>query len=352
MKRLGWFDKFLFLLNSLFAALLLLAYILPYLPPSSFALISVLSLTVPLFIIINFAFFLFWLIRFKKHFLLSFIVLLLGFNHLTSVYEVSTNEDEPGEADISVLSYNVKQFNQYGWSEEKDMPKRISDFIRGENPDIVSIQEYFTGEISLAESYPYKYIKLKNESSYFGNAIFSKYPIINSGSLDFPSKTNNNAIYTDVVVGNDTLRIINVHLQSFSLKPDVDNLEREETKRVFKGMGQTFVRQEEQIKMVLETANEVPYKAIILGDFNNTAYSYIYREVLAAGYNDAFKIVGHGFGRSFDFDYFPLRIDYILVDESLRVTSFKTMEKPFSDHFPIMATIKLDPAEEEQLLIN
>ena len=47
MKGLNWFDRFLFLLNILFAVALLFAYLLPYIPPSSFALLSVFSLGVP-----------------------------------------------------------------------------------------------------------------------------------------------------------------------------------------------------------------------------------------------------------------------------------------------------------------
>lgn len=341
MKNLGWFDKFLFFLNSVFAAILLLSYLLPYIPPSTFALVSVLSLSVPFFIIVNLVFFLFWLIRMKRQFLLSFIVLLIGFNHLTSVYEVSREDEASAQEDLKIMSYNVKQFNRFEWSDEPDMPGRILEFIKEEDPDILGIQEYYKGEISVAQNYPYKYIKYKEDQSYFGQAILSKYPIINSGSLNFPTRSNNNAIFSDIVVGKDTLRVINMHLQSYSLKPDVNNLEKEQSKRVFLGMGKTFVRQEEQMKIVLENMEETPHKVILLGDMNNSAYSYIYREFTAAGLNDAFKKKGNGFGRSFDFKYFPLRIDYIFADERLEVTSFETMKKPFSDHFPIKAHIKL-----------
>lgn len=341
MKNLGWFDKFLFFLNSLFAAVLLLSYLLPYIPPSSFALVSVLTLTVPLLIIINLVFFIFWLLRFKRQFLLSFIVLIIGFNHLTSVYEVSNIGEDDNAGDLKILSYNVKQFNEFKWSDEADMPARISEFIREEDPDILGVQEYFKGEISVAEIYPYRYVKYKNDKSYFGQAILSKYPIINSGSLNFPTESNNNAIYADIVVEDDTLRVINMHLQSYSLKPNVNNLEKEHSKKVFRGMGRTFVRQEEQMRIILENMNETSHKIILLGDMNNTAYSYMYREFTSAGLNDAFKLKGNGFGRTFDFDYFPLRIDYIFTDERLNVTSFETLEKPYSDHFPITAKIRL-----------
>lgn len=337
-----WYDKLLFFLNSVFATALLFSYLLPYIPPKQFALLSVLSLGVPLLIIINFSFLLYWLIKLRKQVILSLVVLLLGFNHITSIYEFTSPPDEQIDPDeeISLLSYNVKQFNRFEWDKENDIPKEISEFFKEEDPDILGMQEYYNGELTVAETFPHKYIKIKNQNAEFGLAILSKYPIINKGSVDFPDATNNNAIFADVVVNSDTLRVINVHLQSFEVKPKLDKIEQEHSKQVFLGMGQTFVRQQHQMELVKEVVENSPYEVVVLGDFNNTAYSYIYRELLSAGLKDAFKRKGNGTGKTFNFDYFPLRIDYILVEETLEVTGFETMEVKFSDHFPIKATIK------------
>lgn len=343
MQGLNWFDKFLFFLNSLAAVALLLAYLLPYIPPGKFALISVLSLGVPFLIIVNFLFILYWLLRWKRQILLSSVVLVLGINHVTSIYEISSSEDPTGRTELfKVMSYNVRQFNEYGWSKEVDIPKKISQFIKKEDPDVVSIQEYFTGEEHVARSFKYKYIKLKTKDAYFGLAILSKYPIIKSGSLDFPTATNNNAVYADIVKGEDTLRIINAHLQSFSVKPNLDNLEKQQTKRVFLGMGQTFVRQQRQMNILLDLIKDSPHEVILMGDFNNTAYSYVYRELKSEGLYDAYKEAGNGFGKTFEFRYFPLRIDFILPSEALEILSFETYDIPFSDHFPVSATFALD----------
>lgn len=341
MKNLGWFDKFFFILNSLFAAALLFSYLLPYIPPKSFALLSVLSLSVPLLILVNFAFLLYWVLRLKRQVLLPLLVLLIGFNHVTSIYEISASEvEEVNEEDLVIMSYNVRQFNQFGFDKQKNVPEKISAFIKVQDPDIIGMQEYFNGEPTIAERFPYKYIKLKDETAEFGLAILSKYPIIKSGSLDFNTTSNNNGVYADIVVKGDTLRVLNVHLQSFGVKPELSNLQKEHSKKVFLGMGKTFVRQQEQMELMLENMRSSPHKVILMGDFNNTAYSYIYRELTSEGLNDAYKEDGLGFGRSFDFDYFPLRIDYILVDERLEVISFETFEVHYSDHFPIRTTIQ------------
>lgn len=343
MKGLNWFDKFLFFLNSLFAVALLFSYLLPYIPPSTFALLSVFSLGVPFLILVNLIFLLFWLFRLKRQFLLSLIVLLLGFNHLTSVYEISSSEGVEKQTDgLKVLTYNVRQFNEYGWAQQVDIPQKISKFVKDEDPDIICMQEYFKGELNIANSFPHKYINLKGNNAEFGLAIFSKFPIINTGSLDFPTHSNNNAIYADVVKGKDTIRVINVHLQSFSVKPDMDKLEKEHSKKVFLGMGQTFVRQQQQMEIVIDLVKKTPYKLLVMGDFNNSAYSYIYRELKSEGLFDAYKEAGNGFGRTFDFKFFPLRIDFILADESMEVLSFENYEVQYSDHFPISANFKLN----------
>jgi len=342
MKKLPWYDQLLFFLNSLFGTALLFSYLLPYIPPKTFALLSVLILAIPSLLIINFIFFFYWLIKFKREMLLSLIILLLGFNHITSIYEFnSAINGLNNEANISLLSYNAKQFNQFGWDKEENIPEKINSYLKEQDPDIIAIQEYFKGEIEGANSFPHKYINLKTESAEFGLAILSKFPIINSGTLDFETASNNNAIYADIVIKGDTVRFFNVHLQSYSLKPDIRNIEKEQSKKVFLGMGQTFVRQQEQMELVRNVMRESTYKTIIMGDFNNTAYSYIYREILSEGLNDAYKVAGNGFGRTFDFPYFPLRIDYILVDEDIQITSYDTDFIRYSDHFPIKATIQI-----------
>lgn len=345
MKNLTGFDKFLFLLNSLFAIALLFAYLLPYIPPKTFALLSVLSLTVPMLIIVNLLFLVYWVIRMKKQMLLPLIVLLFGMNHLTSIYEFSASEEEEAlNGGLTFLSYNVRQFNQFRWSEDKNIPEKLSAFIQEQDPDILAMQEYYKGELDIALKFPYKYIKQKDHSAEFGLAIFSKYPIVNSGSLDFPTPSNNNAIFADIVVEKDTLRVVNVHLQSYTIKPNISKLEieKEKSKRVFLGMGQTFVRQQEQMEMVLDLIRNSSHKTVIMGDFNNTAYSYIYRKLKSVGFNDAYKEEGNGFGRTYDFDYFPLRIDYIFPEEGLETITFETLEVPYSDHFPIKAILKMN----------
>lgn len=339
MKKLHLFDKLMFLLNVVVAILLLLAYILPYVEPKRFAFLSVLSLTMPFFIIANLLFILYWLLKLKKQVLLSLIVLLVGFKHLVTFYKFSrVNSTENIDA-IAVMNYNVRLFNLFDWIPDIDASRDISTFINDKMPDIISMQEYRPNTIvkALKDYRKFEHVtdgKIKN-----GQAIFSKFPIINTGVIEFPH-TYNNAIFVDIVRDNDTIRVYNVHLQSLKIDMDLDLLKMETPENLFARVGKTFSMQQDQTEMFLEHKRQSPYKTIICGDFNNTAYSYAYREI-TRDMKDAFVEAGRGFGRSYDFKFFPIRIDYVLVDEHFEVADFETFDVELSDHFPIMGRVRI-----------
>jgi len=338
MKTLNLIDKFVFFFNSIAATMLLLSYILPYVEPKRFAFVSVLSLTVPFLILINILFVIYWLLKVKKQLLMSLIVLLIGFQYLGSLYKFSASKQVEDSENIAVMNYNVRLFNLFEWLPEADVPQKINTFIKEKNPDIISMQEYRPQEqLELSEYHKYEEVagdRIKN-----GQAIFSKFPIINSGSIEFPD-TGNNAIFVDVVKGDDTIRIYNVHLQSLKIDANKDPLKNETSENLFKRVGNTFRMQQFQTELFLLHKSDCPYKMIICGDFNNTAYSYVYKEI-KGDLKDTFVEAGNGFGRSFNFKFFPVRIDFIMVDDQFEINSFKTFDVKLSDHYPIMSRVKV-----------
>ena len=338
MKKLKLFDKLAFFLNSIAAFLLLLSYVIPHMEPKNFAFISVLSLAVPILIIINIGFCTYWLLKVKKQLLLSLVVLAIGFKYVGSLYKFSSSKDVIDSNNISVMSYNVRLFNFYDWIEEKDVPTRINSFIEEENPDIISFQEYKTNPKISLDAYEYSFEHLEQEAK-IGQVIVSKFPIVNSGSVEFPN-TNNNAIYVDIIKNTDTVRIYNIHLQSLHISADMSKLKAGTSDILMNKTRETFKIQQEQAELFLKHRNQSSYKTIITGDFNNTAYSYVYKH-LKGDFNDAFELAGNGFGRTFDFKFFPIRIDFIFSDTNFEVNGFKTYHEKFSDHYPIMAKLSL-----------
>lgn len=339
MKLVKVLNKTIFILNSVAATVLLLSYILPYVQPKKFPVLSVLSLAVPFLIVLNLIFMMYWLLQVKRKFFLSFIILFVGFIFLSPLYKFSSSKHIEDPDNISVMNYNVRLFNLFEWIPETKVGRKISDFIIEKQPDIVSMQEYRHDETLHLDSY-YKYEELSGEKVKNGQAIFSKYPIINNGSVKFPN-TSNNAIFADIVKGNDTIRIYNVHLQSLRIRPTDERMDLESSGNLFTRIGSGFELQQSQAELFLAHRAHCPYKIILCGDFNNTAYSYVYQEI-KGNFLDAFVESGNGFGRTFNLKFFPLRIDFILTDPSFEINAFKTYNNvELSDHYPIMAKVKL-----------
>ncbi|MFT5761450.1 MAG: vancomycin resistance protein VanJ [Polaribacter sp.] len=334
MKKKSLFDKFIFLLNSLFAALLLLSYLLPYISPKSFSVFAVISLFVPILFIVNFLFFIYWLLKLKKEIVLSAIVLIIGWFTSSPIYEFSDIKEVQND-ELKVMSYNVRMFNYYKWSSDTELAQKTFDFISEKSPDILVLQEFYQSpEISF--SYPYQFIKIKNKKSKFGLAIYSKYKIINSGSLDFKNSANN-IIFTDIIKNDDTLRVYNMHLESLKINPDKEYFGEEDNQKLLGRLQTTFKRQAIQTEQFLAHEQDWKGKKIILGDFNNTPFSWVYRKI-KSDKKDAFIEAGNGFGKTFNYS-FPMRIDFILTSTDIEINQFKTFDEKFSDHFPILARI-------------
>ena len=339
MKNLKLIDKVLYCVNGLLAFILLLSYVLPFVPPKTFPLLSVLSLGVPFLILINVLFFLYWLIKLKKQLILSLVVLIIGYFSFGSLYKFSSADDVSHDNALKVMNFNVRLFNLYEWIPEKHVETKIVDFIKQKAPDVLSIQEYHPHNAIDFSFFKYKFEKLSGNKTKYGQVMLSQYPIINSGSIEFPN-TSNNAIFIDIVKTQDTIRVYNIHLQSLKIDANVDKLKQEDSERLLKRMEDTFEMQQFQTELVLLHKKQCPYKMIICGDFNNTAFSYVYKEIKGE-LLDAFKEAGNGFGRTYDFRFFPVRIDFIFNDDAFEVTDFKTFDNKLSDHYPIMATFKL-----------
>ncbi|MCK0110090.1 endonuclease/exonuclease/phosphatase family protein [Flavobacteriaceae bacterium S0825] len=339
MKQLKGSEKIIFFINSLVAAVLLLSYLLPYVAPKNFAFLSVLSLAVPLLIILNALFMLYWLLKAKKQLLLSGLVLLLGYSYVGSLYKFSSSKNVEEDNNISIMNYNVRLFNLYNWIDSDSVEQEIIELIKDDNPDVISFQEYHPHERIDLSFYKYKYEKLSGNRVKYGQAIFSKYPIIGSGSVEFPN-TANNAIFADIVKQDDTIRIYNLHLQSLHIDANVENLKKEDSEKLINKVSETFKMQQEQAELFIKHKEHSPYKMVICGDFNNSPYSYVYKEI-KDDLKDSFEEAGNGFGRTFNFKYFPVRIDFILVDDAFEVNSFKVFEEKLSDHYPIRAKVSL-----------
>lgn len=340
MKNLSAINKLIYLINAIMALILLFSYALPFLPPKTFAVLSVLNLGVPFLVLCNVLFLLYWVLRLKKQLILSLFVLAIGYFCFGSLYKFAASKKIEAPNNFKVMNYNVRLFNLFEWIPETDVDTKLIDFVKEEAPAILCIQDYHPRKNNDLAFFKYRYEHLSGKKIKHGQAIFSQYPIINSGSVEFPN-TSNNAIFADVVKGKDTLRIYNVHLESLRIETKLESLKNEDSERLINRIGTTFKKQQSQTEMLLNHKAQCHYKMIICGDFNNTAYSYVYRKI-KGGLNDTFEEAGNGFGRTYDFQFFPVRIDYIFSDDAFTVNGFRSYNEHYSDHYPIMATLALN----------
>lgn len=342
MKNLGLFNKMVFIANLLLIIATFAGYTLPYLAPKLFPILSVFTLALPFFIVLNLFFFLYWLLLFKKQMIFSGVVLLIGITFINKLYKFASYELEKAPSDLTVMSYNVRLFNLYKWIDRDDIDLKISELIKEQNPDIICIQEYSENNRVDFKLYPERHLFAEGKKTLLGHGIFSKFPIFNKGKIDFPNSTNN-ASFADIKRGKDTIRVYSIHLQSIRITPEVEELDSDiqkvnehQSKRMFKSISKAFRDQQEQAEIIREHINQSPYKVVVCGDMNNSAFSYVYRTV-KGNLNDGFEVAGKGFGQTYYFKYYPARIDYIFADTKWEVKTFETFSNfKNSDHVPIM----------------
>ena len=348
MKNLSRFNKVMYFFNIVLTVLTFLAYVLPFLAPKFFPFLSVLTLVLPLFLIVNGLFFIYWILQLKRQMILSGIVLVLGITFVNKFYKFSSTEQLREEKDFVVMSYNVRLFNLFQWIERESVKDEMKSFIDEQNPDILCIQEYSeTANVDL-RVYKHKFIFMQGNKIKTGQAIFSKFPIIDQGNIEFP-ESDNLIVYADIRKGSDTIRVYNMHLQSIKISPDVsemqehvETIDQQKSQMVFKRIGQAFTKQQLQAEILMKHKKECNYPMIICGDMNNSAFSYVYRSI-KGNLNDCFEEAGKGFGETYNFKYYPARIDYIFADKSMKVKSFQNFPQfKNSDHYPIVTRLMIE----------
>jgi endonuclease/exonuclease/phosphatase family metal-dependent hydrolase len=313
-------------------------YATTYISPIDFPLSGYLNLLMPIPFFINILFIIYWILKLKKYSLLSLTVILLGWNHFSNIYSFSSGKDAK-EDGLKILSYNVMQFYS-PTDKSKNTYNEIEAFVVSEDPDIIAMQE-FTGTLE-AKFSDYNY-KVQNNDQQLKTIIFSKYKIVNSKTYDFVS--NNSGISADVVIKYDTIRVFSIHFESLNLKSDIEEVNEKSLRRKYKRLTRVFPRQIDQLNLIKNDILNSPYPVVLCSDLNNTSLSYIHKEIQNLDLKDSFLEKGNGYGKTFKLLGFPLRIDMIFTSKDFSVGAFKNFDVNFSDHYPIMATIKLDVSD-------
>ncbi len=384
--RLSWLGGLLFLCACVVPLGLVGTFLGVYLPPDRIGLASLLGLAFPWLVLASAAIGIVYLFFFKKRCLIFFAAILLNFQNLGLLARMPAHRGEREDGPVTtvsatrpsefkIMSYNVCLFGFYARQADRNgLKNQIGTFLSVEAADILCLQEYYESKDNrfriretLRQAGYRHHTKLQaNARFYFGNAIFSRHPILRQDTI--PGLSPLHALYADLrLPGGDTLRVYTFHLASLRFDENDKALYQEllnkpldesvsykaEAGKIARKVGSAARIHAGQVRAIKAHAADCPYRLIICGDMNENPVSYAYH-TLAEGLKDAFVERGVGLGRTYN-GFFPAyRIDYIFyraaldrttgkvsdhADARLTARHFEVGDVDYSDHKPIAAVL-------------
>ena len=312
---------------------------------------SFFGLAYPVLLSVNLFFILLWLILHPRFLWISLIAILLGWGVLIRFVQIKGKSVD--NADINVLSYNVKHFYGDGNKSQKEVADEIKGFLKEQQPDIICLQEVRLRKNSIfnlgqtVDEFDFiNHYQFARSSTTFGSVTLTRFPIVNMSEIRF-NDSRNISIYTDVLIDSDTVRIFNIHLQSYQfdlrrysfIESGVDNeSDLNDMRDMVSRFKRGFQQRASQVDKIREYIDDSPYYVIVCGDFNDTPASYSYQQI-RKGLNDAFIRSGSGVGRTYIGKLPSFRIDFIFHSHGFESYNFKTHDYRNSDHLPISCSL-------------
>ena len=299
----------------------------------------------------------------RRHIFWYIVLALFIIGCIICLLPMVSHGSPPSEAELArmpnrltILTWNTHQMGQY----RKPKDNAILQHLLTQDADIICLQEvdvYKSPEFltlaevrhSLGAKYPYSYIDFSvyNNRRQFGNMVWSRYPLINKKTVDYEIRSNLSS-RCDVVVGEDTFRLIVNHLESNRFtSTDMtinDGAKYEDIRNSAKRIGHKWTkarnRRRGQARAVRKEIDNSPYPVIVVGDFNDIPLSYTYYTI-SKGLHDAWLETSWGkWGTTFKLKgSFGVRIDYILCQNPLIPVQCTVKETTGSDHSPVEAVL-------------
>jgi len=344
-------------LNLLSVAVYVLSCHAASVNPNRSLVLAFIGLAYPVWLLLNAGWIIFWLVMKPYVTLVSFFTIALTFPYLNRYFTLNFSQKDLTEGSVTLMTYNVKTFDLYNWTQNVASRDSMFALIEKANPEVLCFQEFYTEDSGvfqnvhlLTQRYPYFYFEKTlslRDKDHWGIATFSKHPIVGKGQLRFDNSKHNLCIYTDIEKGKRVFRIYNVHLQSIHLGTQdyaylqqLPSQEKENLpgmKSIVSKLKLGFERrgaQTDQLARFIRN-NQIPF--ILCGDFNDMPNSYAYH-TLADGLQDAFIVAGNGLGKTFSGPIPMARIDFVLADAHFDIQRYRVFEKNFSDHYPVLCS--------------
>jgi endonuclease/exonuclease/phosphatase family metal-dependent hydrolase len=236
--------------------------------------------------------------------------------------------DQPHGYPVKVMSYNIHSaFNVEG---SQDL-EAVASVIEDSGADVIGLQE--VSRVRLMDGYADMPTWLANrldmqmvfqgtDEPIWGNAILSRYPIIETGFGELPkegSLIKRGYLWALIDVGaEEPLLVIVTHLH---------HIEEDSNIRVV------------QVPVIMDFWDEGS-STVVIGDLNANPDSPEMKLLAEAGLVDAWLEAGFGAGYT-DASNAPVkRIDFIWHSVDLETIEIEVIQTQASDHMPVIATIK------------
>ncbi len=363
--------KLFFIAGIVYSCIYLVACLTPYINPVHFWPLTFLALGFVYLLAGMIVLFLLSLIIFRKTSLIFLLILLAGFQNISSVFGFHTRKKfvyEKNENSFRLLSWNVNYFGDC--QKKNDKPKSVRRqmfaFIKESNADVLCFQDFsnfiapwFYANLDyIRDSLQYPYYYFPKDYSYndwmpeeYGPVIFSRFPIYDTGRIKFPVSISKEAFqFATINFKGHPIKIVNAHLRSMDLhsqnaspreynflEADSGLLFHSKTFKKLKYFDEIHVDQAMKIKYEL---NKTDKPFIFCSDLNSMPASFVYQH-LSKGLSDAFLSTGFGFGGTYDSISPTLRIDVVLMDKRLKTAQQNTSRLHLSDHYPNLVDIQL-----------
>jgi endonuclease/exonuclease/phosphatase family metal-dependent hydrolase len=245
-------------------------------------------------------------------------------------------ESATAPRELTVLNYNIHQGLDFY---SAPSVRALAAFVQSVDADLITLQEVPRGSANISGGtdlvmwlrwrFPhYQIVAGPHHGDLFVNAVMSRYPIEESGTMTYRAggvadvrqraRVQRGLVWASVRTEAGPLLLVSTHLSAYGYASDRD----------------------EQSEALLRFWASRP-RSVLAGDMNATPAEEPIRKTVAAGLTDAAAVKGMDGVFTFSSGRPQRRIDYIFVTPDIRVLAVEVPPIRTSDHLPLVARLQL-----------